>query len=237
MIKFQDTKFWKNYSTYEHIVSQSSMRSTVDAIAYWKLLTQFKFEKFLEIGVYQGLTTGLFFESNSNAAVVGVDPTNRLELFYKNYPEFQNQFTFINCKSQDANFNNCCYDFILVDGDHSYLPAKQDILNSLACLNTTSVLAIDDYKMPGVARAIDDLHKLDNNWVPFLQAEQTQFWHHRSCDRGDFLDSLLVDPISNFIFIENIVDQYNNTICSMRTLRMLTDQPNYFDLALKHYNI
>jgi len=236
-MRFQDTRFWKNYQQYDRVIQHSSMRSTVDAVAYWKLLTSDEFQTFLEIGCYQGLTTGLFFESNNNASVVAVDPVDRLSLFYKNYPEFQNQFTFIKQKSQDVEFNNQLYDFILVDGDHSYETAKQDILKSFECLKTTSILAIDDFKFPGVAQAIQDLYNLNTDWVPFLQAEQTQFWHHKSCCREKFLDSLLTDSLSKFIFVENIVDHAGNTICSLKTLGIFTDMTEYFDLALKHYNI
>ena len=125
----------------------------------------------------------------------------------------------------------------MVDGDHSYETAKQDIFKSVDCLKTTSVLAIDDFKLPAVAQAIQDLYNVTNDWVPFLQSEQTQFWHHRSVDRGNFLDSLITDPISKFIFVENIVDQNSNTICSLKTLGIFTDVTDYFDLALKHYNI
>lgn len=236
-MRFQDTRFWKNYQQYDRIVKNSSMRSTVDAIAYWRLLNNFEFRTFLEIGVYQGLTTGLFFESNNNATVVGIDPVARLELFYKNYPEFQNQFRFVNQKSQDVDIQNQLYDFILVDGDHSYQSSKKDIFESLNCLKTTSVLAIDDFKLTGVAQAIQDLYNVTNDWVPFLQAEQTQFWHHKSIDRGSFLDSLIIDPLSNFVFVENIIDHRGNTICSLKTLNIFTELTEYFDMALKHYNI
>ena len=88
-MRFQDTRFWKNYQQYDRVIQHSSMRSTVDAVAYWKLLTSDEFQTFLEIGCYQGLTTGLFFESNRNANVVAIDPVDRLSLFYKNYPEYQ----------------------------------------------------------------------------------------------------------------------------------------------------
>lgn len=236
-MRFQDTKFWQNYSQYDRVVANSSMRSTVDAIAYWKLLNYFKFTNFLEIGVYQGLTTGLFFESNPDANVVAIDPRNRLELFYKNYPEFQKQFTYINEKSQDVDISNHSYDFILVDGDHSYQSAREDIFKSLECLAPGAVLAIDDFNMSGVAQAIQDLYYLNNGWVPFLQAEQTQFWHHKSCERSEFLDSLLTDPVSKFIFVKNIIDPHNNTICSLKTLGIFTDITEYFNLALQHYNI
>ena len=236
MKKFRDTKFWKNYSSYDKIVNESSMRSTVDAVIYWRLLNAFEFKSFLEIGVYQGLTTGLFFESSPLAVVTGVDPTDRLELFYQNYPECQKQFTFINQSSQDIKLHNC-YDFILIDGDHSYESAAADIAICLPCLNTNGVLAIDDYKSVGVAKAIKDLYNLTSDWVPFLRAEQTEFWHHRSVDRSNFLDSLLTDDISKFIFIENKFDFYKNCVCTAKTLGIFTDYTDYFDLALKHYNI
>lgn len=236
-MRFQDTRFWKNYSDYDRIVLKSSMRSTVDAVIYWRLLNHFKFNKFLEIGIYQGLTTGLIFEASPDANITAIDPVNRLELFYKNYPEYQKQFTFINDVSQRVDLGNNMYDFILIDGDHSYKPALDDILKCLPRLNTNGILAIDDYKMPGVASAIQDLYNLKTDWVPFLKSEQTEFWHHRGCDRGNFLDSLFTDPISKFIFVENINDHQGNVICSAKTLGMFTDQIEFFDLALKHYNI
>jgi predicted O-methyltransferase YrrM len=236
-MKFQDTKWWQNYHEYDKIVHSSSMRSTIDGLIYWKLLNKYKFNSFLEIGVYQGLTTGLFFESNHTATVVTVDPVQNLELFYKNYSEFQNQFVFINQRSQTADFGSDKFDFILIDGDHSYQAARHDIFKCLPYLTASSVLAIDDYQMPGVAKAIKDLYNANNDWVPFLQAEQTQFWHHRSYNREEFIDSLFIDPLSNFVFVENIVDHANNTICSAKTLSIFTNIPKYFDLALKQYNI
>jgi hypothetical protein len=236
-MKFRDTRFWKNYTQYNKIVNESSMRCTVDALAYWKLLTSARFNNFLEIGVYQGLTIGLFFESNPNAVVVGVDPVNRLQLFYKNYPEFEGQFTFINQPSQAVSFPATHYDFILIDGNHSSDSVQQDLIKRMPMLGMHSVLAIDDYQLPGVAKAINNLYNTTSDWIPFLQAEQTQFWHHRTCNREQFIDSLFIDPISKFIFIENVVDQAGNVVCSMRTLPIFTDIIKYFDLALTHYDI
>lgn len=236
-MKFQDSRFWLNYQKYDSIVGNSSMRSTIDGLIYWKLLTSFKFKKFLEIGVYQGLTTGLFFETNNDAEVLAVDPAGKLSLFYNLYPEHKNNLTFINEKSEDAKIPDGLYDFILIDGDHSYEPAIHDIKSCLPRMSNNSILALDDYKLDGVQRAISDLHNMNTDWVPFLQAEQTQFWHHKSADRANFLDALLIDPISNFIFIENITDEYGNVICSAKTLNIFTNELDIFDSALKKYNI
>ena len=54
---------------------------------------------------------------------------------------------------------------------------------------------------------------------------------------NDFLDSLFNDPISKFIFIRNETDNNKNKICVAKTVAMLTDQTEYFNMALTHYNI
>ena len=104
MTEFYKTKFWQNYSRYDRIVEKSSMRSTVDAVIYWKLLNHYKFKNFLEIGVYQGLTTGLFFESNPDAQVDAVDPVDNLDLFREIYNKFVPQLNFINKDSKEVKY-------------------------------------------------------------------------------------------------------------------------------------
>jgi hypothetical protein len=212
------------------------MRSTVDGLIYWKLLNAFEFNTFLEIGIYQGLTTGLFFESNPSASVTAIDPCNGLDLFKELYPDAQINFKFINDYSSNVKLNGI-YDFILIDGDHRDPAVWNDIESCLPLLSPNGVLAIDDYKLPGVALALEKLYNANSGLVPFLKAEQTIFWHRASNDRGDFLDGLLTDPISKFIFVGNQTDHLNNVICSARTLGIFTDITEYFDLALKHYNI
>jgi hypothetical protein len=204
---------------------------------FWKLLTEFKFDKFLEIGMYQGLTTGLFFDSNKQASVVAIDPFEHISLFDDIYSEHKINLTFIKKQSQDVDLSGQVYDFILIDGDHSYQMARNDIFKCLPCLQQHSILAIDDYKMPGVAKAIEDLYNTNNDWVPFLQSEQTQFWHHRGCDRGNFLDSLLTNVIANFIFLHNITDHHGNTVCSATTLKIFTDRLDFFNLALEQFDV
>jgi predicted O-methyltransferase YrrM len=236
-MKFQETRFWKNYSLYSKVIEQSSTRCSIDAVIYWKLLTHFQFNQVLEVGVNEGHTTGLILESNLDCKILGIDPIEQHQLLYKIYPEYQDRFTFIESMSQDVTLVDQEFDFILIDGDHDYLPVKSDLENFLPRLKKSGVLAIDDYQWPGVARAIKELHDQNTGWIPFIRAAQTEFWHHESYDRGDFLDSLLTDTISKFILIDNQVNEFNNTICVAKTISMLTDYPEYFDLALKHYDI
>lgn len=235
MIPLQETRFWKNYSRYNTIVEKSSMRSTLDAIIYWKFLNYYKFKNFLEIGVYQGLTTGLFFESNSNALVDAVDPIDNLSLFREIYADFVPQLNFINKNSQEVKYSKS-YDFILVDGDHSYEYVLADIQNIMQVADINTIIGFDDYKMSGVHSALHDFRKLYPDWVPFLEAEQTQFWHHRSDSRADFLDSLLIDNISKFVILENYNDKFDNIVCKARTISALTDELDLFHQCLLRYN-
>ena len=212
------------------------MRSTVDGLIYWRLLNAFEFKNFLEIGIYQGLTTGLFFESHNDCQITAIDPKYNLDLLYKLYPEAKQQLTFINKKSREVMLENK-FDFILIDGNHSYKEAWHDISQCLPLLKEDSVLAIDDYKMPGVAQAINKLYNTNQGLVPFMRAEQTEFWHHAGCNREDFIDSMFTDPICKFILLHNEVDYLDNTVLTAKTVHMLTDHPEYFDLALRQYNI
>ena len=179
-MRFQDTKFWQNYQDYDKIVANSSMRSTVDAIVYWRLLTHFEFTNFLEIGIYQGLTTGLFFESNNHAKVVAIDPNDRLGLFYKNYSEFQNQFTFIQQQSQDIDFTNDLYDFILVDGDHSYQGCYNDLNNWWNKLSVGGHLILHDcYLFCEVQKAVINFLKDKKVEIIISAYRGSNHWHNK----------------------------------------------------------
>lgn len=233
MTLFRDSLFWKNYKQFDKIVNESSMRSTIDAIIYWRLFEKYKFSNILEIGVYQGLTTGLMLEASSTVKkYTGIDPTLRLDLFENIWKNFLDVTTFYEQTSQTFVFTEM-YDFILIDGDHSYKTVLIDLLNTQKHLSPNGVLAIDDYARPEVAAAISSF-KSQTNLVPFLQAEQTEFWHHPSVDRTDFLDNLFSDPINNFIFMYNIND---GQILKAKTLNVLTDNINFFDQVLEFYNI
>ena len=99
-MKFKDTIFWNHYTDYQAVVKESRMRSTVDALVLWKLCQFYKFNNILEIGVHQGLTTGLLLEANPEAKVTGIDPIEKLELLHKHYQKEIKRFTFVRNRSQ-----------------------------------------------------------------------------------------------------------------------------------------
>ena len=240
-MRFQDTKFWKNYSQYKKAVENCSSRCTVDAVIYWRLLNYFQFDHAVEIGTYQGLTSGLILETNPNCKLLGIDPVDQMDLFRKNYPECLDRLTFLNIPSQQVQLTDQEFDLILIDTEWNYQWIKSDIEMFLPRLKKSGVMACSmvnsSHTSAVVLQVLDELHNNTHGWVPFLRTPQTEFWHHTSFDRGEFLDSLLIDPISKFIFIMNQVNEFGNTVCMAKSVSMLTDYPEYFDLALKHYTI
>lgn len=233
MKKFKDTLFWKNYKSFDKICGNSSMRSTVDGLVYFYLFNEFNFQNILEIGVYQGLTAGLMIESGSNfQSYTGIDLKFNLELFKKLWHSYNTEF--IECSSKDF-ITNKKYDFILIDGCHTQETAYQDLVKFSQNLEINGVLAIDDYKTPALQIAIANF-KNQTTMIPFMRAEQTEFWHYPSNNRSTFLDNLLTSKISNFTFIQNL-EENNNTILEVKTLTIFTEELDMFDLALSRYNI
>ena len=236
-MKFRETVFWKHYLEYQAVVNQSRMRSTVDAVVLWRICQHYQFKSLLEIGIHQGLTLGLLLESNSEATVIGIDPRPQLDLLQKNYQNELSRINIIVDRSQNVTFDQN-FDFVLIDGDKSYHGMMSDVVKSTQHLSNQGVLAIS------YNRSLQDPKQVEANllvsgqgWVPFLQSEQIMYWHREHNDRSEFLDSLFSDPISKFIFVRNEPCELGPTVVMAKTVAMITDHVNYFDMALQHYNI
>lgn len=233
MIKLRESLFWQNYDKFEKIVDNSPMRSTIDALIMWKLFQEYQFENVLEIGVYQGQTAGLILDSCSDLkSYTGIDISLKLDLFYKIWGQHTNKTKFYQQPSSTFDYNQT-YDFILVDGDHSELGVLQDLSKVEPCLSKNGILAIDDFDIPSVSAAVDTWSKR-TPLVPFLQVQQTEFWHYPVNDRSKFLDGLFTDPISNFVFLYNI---NNDKILKAKTSRVFTNNLGFFNQMLEFYDI
>ena len=225
-MKFRETAFWRHYAEY------TTVRSTVDGLILWRVLQANDFNCMIEIGVFQGHTSGLMLEARPLSHVCGVDPLRIPEFLDKYYSPQLSRYTFIQEKREDAGLVGQ-YDFILIDGNHA--EAEQDIAWALEHLKPTGILAIDDYKQPEVAQAISSVGRTD--WRPFLRSEQIEYWQHSSQDRSEFLDSLFTDPLTNFVLVDNVIDSNDNVVCVARTLAIFTDTPEFFNQALVKYDI
>ena len=232
---FYETKFWQHYGLFSKIVKQSSMRSTVDGYVYYQLVKEFNFINFLEIGFFEGQTCGLLAEISDPLAVIdAVDPSADLSIFKQIYSEQSNKINLWNCASQSFEFKKK-YDCIIVDGDKSYESITIDIRNSLNSLAPHGVLLINEYQLDSVQQAINEI-VVKFGLIPFLKTDQTLFFHRPEDLRCDFLDYKISHKVNNFINFYN--EEINgHMVLMVKTLPIFTDRLDFFDAALKEYNI
>lgn len=236
-MKFRETVFWKHYLEYQAVIKESRMRSTVDAVLLWKVCQYYQFKSLLEIGVHQGLTLGLLLQANPGATVTGIDPRPQLELLHQHYQNDLPRVNIVVDCSQNVAFDKS-FDFVLIDGDKSYHGMMSDVVKSTQHLSSQGVLAISYNRSLQDPKQVEiDLLGSGQGWVPFLQSEQIMYWHREHNDRSNFLDSLFDDPISEFIFVRNEPCELGPTVVMAKTVAMLTNHVNYFDMALQHYDI
>lgn len=231
---FQDTKFWKHYTKFSKIVHDSSMRSTVDGYIFYKIITQFNFKQFLEIGFFEGMTAGLMAEiSSANAIIDCVDPTPNTDIYNQLYSEFNNKVALHKIKSVEFAFDKQ-YDFILIDGDTQYDVKKNDINLSIKSMTVDGILIVNQYSVDSVHQAMKD-SIMQSELVPFMQTNQSLFFSRPSNDRSNFLDYELPKYANNFIRFYNIlVNEY--TVLRVDSLPIFTDRLDFFNLALIEYN-
>lgn len=230
--KLHQTRFWQNYHLYTPMVEKCSMRYSVDAYLYFTFMKKYQYKNILEIGFFEGQTCGLLLESG-DAHITCVDPFPKTILFDQLYKDLQHRVDLHIMKSQDFNFKQ--YDLIILDGDASFETVSLDIRQSINALDSTGMLLINQYKNSSVIRAIEEF-VLPAGMVPFLKSEQTLFFHKPIVDRGDFLDFELPHLANNFIRFENI-EAWGHTVLNASTLPIFSDRQDFFDLALKEFNL
>jgi len=124
-------------------------------ILAYTLVKKFGIESFLEIGFGSGYTTLCVAKAMLDAGIDGkittVDPNfnqERINMLTQVFPKewFQN-INFVNQKSQDfLAQNEQNFDYIYIDGDHTYSAVKTDWELSKNKFN--KILVFDDYHLP-----------------------------------------------------------------------------------------
>lgn len=111
-----------------------------------ELMATFKPKNILEVGLGQwGFSTRVWLE-HTDAKVTSVDKGDWKgigEEYTKQYPK---RFLFLKGMTEDILPTlKPVYDFIFIDGDHSYEGCKQDILNCQKLLAPKGLILLDDY--------------------------------------------------------------------------------------------
>jgi hypothetical protein len=147
--------------------------------------------KMLEIGSYKGesafmfASLGIFTEIHCIDPLEGVEESN--DIFTENWDNVKNEFK-LNTRYFDNvtlhqgfsynlvnNFEDNYFDFIYIDGNHSYEDAKKDI--ELYLPKAKHLMGGHDYQKewPGVIKAVDEIfgkpHKTysDGSWIKSIK--------------------------------------------------------------------
>ncbi len=117
--------------------------------------------KGIEIGVLEGDTTKYLLANNPHLVMYVIDPFPKRKELITNIDEFQDRVKIIELKSDEAVrlFDKREFDFVWIDGDHSYEQVKRDIENYLPLVKKGGIIGGHDYDspaFPGVKKAVDE---------------------------------------------------------------------------------
>lgn len=116
-----------------------------------KVIKKVKPTKGLEIGLAWGESAQAFL-NNSEGSLISVDPEDNMNIA----PGLGERHTYIKGYSPQS-LPNDKFDWIYVDGAHDYGSVKADIKACLPLLKKKGFMCFDDYNMPDVRRAVDEI--------------------------------------------------------------------------------
>ena len=235
--KLYQSKFFQSPEIYRINLDDGGLMSGHESMfLMWKLLKYFNPKSILEIGFGAGQMTGLFVEASpSTTKIISVDITdkyfNQLRNIFSN-----NNLTLIHSDSRNLELNEK-FDFIYIDGDHTYDGVCNDLKKCLPLLGKTSILCVDDYlDIDDVNRAVKEYLLGQNKFVPFLCGCQKIFFHHQDHDANEFLDSFIMNN-SNDILEFTTIDFFGfNVLKGQVTSLAIQKDAGIFQKMLEFYD-
>ena len=153
----------------------SRMEIIESLIIIYSLHEKSKFEG-LEIGCLQGEFDRYLLRKFDNLYMTSIDPFPQLEDVHNNTTDYSDRFRLVLKRSDDAFFAGSKYDFIFIDGDHSYEQTKRDIVKYTPYVRPGGLMTGHNYDQyiagfhPGVKRAVDEIF---GNRVNFVNSDVT----------------------------------------------------------------
>lgn len=211
------------------------MRHCMDMFLFWKILKYLNPKTILEIGSSAGQTLGLMVEATENQSTytsVDID-FSKMGYFESKFPLSNIQF--IKSDSTKVELTKK-FDFIHIDGDHSYEYVMNDIFKCASLSHIDTILVIDDFELPDVDKAIDNFLLYQNDFVPFMRGHQCMFFHHQSQELDYFLDYAMYENNALDIFkIENI-NYKNFTVLEGKLLTCFEKYHHIFVELMENYD-
>jgi predicted O-methyltransferase YrrM len=177
------------------------MRDREGIYITWKTIEYFRPKSILEIGFGCGETLGIMLEAAGPELerIVSNDiryTNTSLEQFETLFPKHTVEF--IETPSSNLKLDGK-FDFIMIDGDHSFDTVLHDIQMCLKLSHTGTIMCIDDYQWESVDQAIRKSLDTYPDFVPFLATTQQIFFHYATHSAADFLDQWLIKDDGRFI--------------------------------------
>jgi len=219
------------------VTTTGLMRSMLDMFLLWQVVQYFKPRSFLEIGFAAGQTMGIMYEASQE--------TGRYVSIDCNYDQrciFDQVFTdhsvmFNEVDSRHIEFDpSQQFDFVHIDGDHSYEMVCNDLNKVRPLLHEQTILYMDDYLDPGVDLAIKHEILAKSDWRPFLYGDQSVFFHHMGQPKDRFVDHDLQTKSRNFVYYLN-EELYDTLVLRARMPNVFVDHPQIFLDTLRAYDL
>lgn len=220
-----------------HLWGQQPSRFPNDIYLLHKTCEYFCPKQVLEVGFHLGQTFGNLIEACDNDTKfvsVEIDYGKRRQVFDSVFATYNN-VTWLEQDSRTLDLQTQ-FDFVFIDGDHTYEYVNQDIQNALPLLTTNSILCVDDYPEPGVDQAIRQHLLGQNGWVPVIKGHQEMFFFHHSRTLYDFLYVWLQDRARNFINF-NHEDYHGYRVVSPDMPNVFRENIDIFLQTLKFYDL
>jgi len=213
------------------------MRYLNDMYMIHKVCEYFQPTNVLEIGFFMGQTFGIMYEAcPETTQFTSVDNNYKYRATFDTLFPDQSRMTFVYQDSKLIHFDADTFNFVMVDGDHSYEYASNDIDKAFECIQENGILAVDDWHMEGVEKAIITNIINKTEWVPFLYADAVLYFHHPSHDASEFLDTWL-HQCREFVKLHNITLRLGDKEFTVLKSFIRYESINDFINILKQYNL
>ena len=231
-------EFISNPVYFEKKFSNSLLQNHAKVFLYL-LIKSIRAKSVLEIGTYMAGTTKIISEAIGDSGFVISLESNKqrenlnLEEIRTWDKKFQENTMLVTSTSNDffnvSKFNEkIWFDFIFVDGDHTYTGALTDLLNSARYAAPGAIIVVDDAIQPPVFSAVKDFLILNKDWREigdrFNEASTREYIEPTSSNSSiPFL--ILEGPSKHFIGPRNysVYKEFKN---SLSGLNIKLDRPS-----------
>ena len=212
----------------------TDMRVNFEFLLIHYLCKEMKYTSAFEIGIMRGDTLSVLMNVCDTVLAIDVDTDNL-------YPDLKQQI------ERDENFNilkisssdfipSGHWDFINVDGKHTYENAANDLNIAKQMMSSNGTIMVDDvWAWKSIDQALQDFLSSNTDFVPFLADEQSVYIHHCSSNKTDFLDNTLMQIFEKFCTIEDI-EYAGFTIPRLTCWPAITNDNEVFNLIVKNNN-